>query len=1181
MRKINILLILIINLLFISSSYAHSVQVAYCISCDGQLRLYVEHWHGPANPNSTTMSLEVTVDGVTTASTGSPVANLQNIPFAQLPNCASPPVVFASCPGRANTYNDWVVYDFPGIPTNATASIKIISGNSAFTDDGCGMFPAVTSNFVVAPINQPSFTIPSSFVCSGTSTAPVVFPPGTPAGGTYIWTNDNTSIGIPASGSGNIPAFTPPASNTTQVATITVSYLCASTTFTITVLPSAGPDFNFVNITNSSSNGADPNIQCLGDSTQFQAQTAPGVNIASVLWDFGDGSTSTENNPSHLFQNNGTYNVSLQIITVDGCTQTSSSPITVNPKPVASFTTNPECDYDAVNFTSTSTISIGNIASWNWSYGDASVGVGANSSHLYPSSGSYPVGLVVVSDVGCIDATIGSATVYERPFASFSATAACSSKETYFTDASTSSNSIASYYWDYQNDGTVDNTTSNPAYIYPTVGNYDVHFTVTDANGCIDDTVTGIIVNALPQASFVATTVCPGFACDLSDASTIAGGGGIANWHWDIGDNGSIETNTQNGSKIWNSGGNYNVELRVVSAEGCEDSVVQNVLIYPKPVANFSSTTVCFGTTTEFTDNSTVSMNNAVSMWDWDFDDLNSSTNQNPTNDYGVHGLYNVTLMVETNNGCRDTVTNQVEVYSKPVIDFSTQNVCEYDSMIFVNNTTIPSADAMTYVWSFGDNSVLSVESPTHLYNTEGVYSVNLEATSLNGCISDSTIDVEVYDEPSAQFTLANGCVYEEFTFTDYTFTTSTIDNWEWDYSEGNTSSLQSPSHNFSSEGVYQIQLIVTTTDLCKDTNVIDLEVYPKPVANFTPNNVCLNVPSTFLDISTVSTQVFPNETISPNSSWDFGDALVGSGQSVSHTYNSPGAYLAEIIVATNHNCKDTAQTIVLVHSNPVASFTTSDSTGCSPVTANFINTSTIENNPENYTLSYQWYLENGIDDSNENVTSVFTNESHTDSEFYGASFVVTSNYGCKDSVYNPAGITVNPIPVADFSFAPEETNVYNTLIDFTDLSIIAANWSWNLGDGTLDNVQNPTHRYADSGNYMVDLSIENEYGCTDSISKLLRIDPVFEVFIPNSITPNSDGLNDVFMVEGYGINEQDLFIFDKWGQLMYEGHSVGDSWDGFVQDEQNKTSVYIYVVKIVDLFDEVHNYKGSVTVVR
>ena len=1181
MRKIYFLLLIFFTVLFSYKAFGHSVQVAYCISCTGQLRLYVEHWHGNANVSTTTMTLEITVNGVTTTSTGSPVANLQNIPFAQLPNCASPPVIFASCPGKANTYNDWVVYDFPGIPANSTAIIKIISGNSAFTDDGCGMFPATSNSFVVAPLNQPSFTVPPVNTCSGAPAQTITFPPGNPPGGTYIWTNNNTSIGIPANGTGNIPSFTPPVSSTIQVATINVTYLCASTSFTVTVLPSAGPNFNFVNMFHNGQNGTDPLVQCLGDTTVFQAQATPGVTIQSVLWDFGDGTSSTDMNPTHLFQNNGNYTVNLQVTTTDGCTQTSTSTITINPKPVASYTSNPECEYDAINFVNTSTVSIGTVASSNWLFGDGAVSTTASPSHLYPGDGSYPVGLVVVSSAGCRDSVTGTQIVYEKPEASFTANAACSSKSTYFSNTSTSANSISSYDWDYENDGTIDNSTSNPSYIYPTLGSHDVYLNVTDINGCEDDTVAPIIINALPTADFAFTTVCPNFACDLSDASLIAGTANISNWYWDIGNDGSIETNTQNGSKSWPVGGNYDVELRVISTDGCEDSIVQSIMVLPKPVASFTSSTVCFGTATDFTDNSTVAMNNSIATWEWDFDDGNTSANQNPSSIYNSYGLYDVTLMVETNNGCRDTITNQVEVYGMPIVDFNMQDECEYDSILFVNNTTIPSGDFMTYIWRFGDNSMLSVETPSHLYATEGVYSVQLEATSINGCVHDSTINVEVYDEPSAQFSLANGCVYEDFTFTDYSVTSSTMSSWDWSFGDGNTSINQSPIHHFNNEGLYEIQLITTTIELCRDTNTIVLEVYPKPIAAFTPTSVCLNTPTEFVDISVVSTQVHPNESILPYSGWDFGDGIAASGPSVMHTYNNPGSYNAQIIVASNHGCRDTANMVVIVHNNPVASFVSADSAGCSPVTASFINSSTIDHVPQTYTLTYEWYFDNNITDNTENTSSVFINESNTDNEYYGASLVVTSDQGCKDSIYNGNMVTVHPIPYPDFSFSPEEINVYNTLIDFTDESVGASVWFWSFGDGALSNDQNPSYRYADSGSYIVDLRVENGYGCTDSTYKNLRIDPVFEVFIPNSVTPNADGINDVFMVEGYGITKQEMFIFDKWGQLLYEGFNVGDSWDGYVRGKIDKTAVYVYLVKIEDLFNKPHTYKGSVTVIR
>lgn len=1180
-NKLLYITIIVITSIFSLNLFAHSVQVVYCISCSGQLRLYVEHWHGSQNPSSTTMTLDVTVNGTTTQQTGSPVANLQNVPFAQLPNCATPPSIISSCPSYANTYNDWVVYDFPGIPAGSNVSIKVISGNNVFTEDACSMFPASSPTFVVTPINQPPITVPPANVCGGTASSGITFPPGNPPGGTYIWTNDNPSIGIPASGSGNIPPFTPPPSSTTQVANITVSYMCATTTFTVTVLPSSGPDFNYLNIVHNGQNGSDPSVQCLGDSTGFQAQTTPGVNIQSFLWDFGDGTSSTLANPVHLFQNSGNYNVSLQVTTADGCTQTSTSTITINPKPVASFTSNPVCEYDAVNFTNTSTINYGSIANNIWNFGDGTLDNNTNPSHLYQSDGNYQVGLLVTSLAGCKDSTTRNQIIHPKPFATFTNTTECENDATFFTDNSTASVNITNWEWDFENDGNVNSNLQNPSNIYSYFGTYTSKLTITDANGCIDDTLNNITVNPLPVAMFNSDTVCPTFNTSFIDLSSVSGGGSISNWEWDFGNDGIINSNSQNTTNVWNQGGVYNVELKVETSDGCKDSILKTVNIYPKPVASFSNNTVCLGTNTNFIDNSTVTLSNTVSSWEWNFDDGNSSSVQNSSNLYNSNGFYNVTLMVETNNGCRDTATNSVEVYAMPEVNFSMPNKCEYDSVNFTNSTTILSQDNITYVWNFGDNTTSTLENPKHIYNIEGTYSVNLRAISSNNCIEDSTINVEIYDEPNALFSVSNDCVYETFNFTDYSNTTSNISQWDWNFNDGNTSNNQSPTHIFATEGVYEVKLVVTTTDLCTDTSIIQLEVYPKPVANFTPTSVCLNTPTEFQDLSQVSNQVFNGEHVLQNSSWDFGDGSTSYGNSIQHTYNSPGVYDATIIVKTNNNCKDTAQMQVTVHNNPIASFVTADSLGCSPVEARFINTSTISNIPSNYSLTYKWYFDNGQTDTNSHTSSVFTNTSNTDIQTFGASLVATSNYGCKDSVYNSDVVIVNPIPFPDFVFEPEETNVYNTLVEFSDQSIGASFWDWKLGDGSYFSEQNPIHTYADSGTYVIDLRIENGYGCTDSISKELRINPVFEVFIPNSITPNGDGINDEFMVDGYGISEQEMLIFDRWGKLLYEGHKVGDKWNGFVNGNANETSVYVYVVKIVDLHNNKHDYKGSITVIR
>ncbi|MDP1745364.1 MAG: hypothetical protein Q8L90_07300, partial [Bacteroidota bacterium] len=150
----------------------HSVQVGYCVSCTGELTLYVEHWHGTEDPNSTTMTIDLNINGVTTTVTGSPIANLQDISFANLPGCVNPINIFGACPGNANTYNEWAVFKFPDLPCGVPVIITVRSGSTAFTQDGCGMYP-VSSPVIVVPcdINPPPVATENDTVCgSGSAT---------------------------------------------------------------------------------------------------------------------------------------------------------------------------------------------------------------------------------------------------------------------------------------------------------------------------------------------------------------------------------------------------------------------------------------------------------------------------------------------------------------------------------------------------------------------------------------------------------------------------------------------------------------------------------------------------------------------------------------------------------------------------------------------------------------------------------------------------------------------------------------------------------------------------------------------------------------------------------------------------------------------------------------------------
>jgi gliding motility-associated-like protein len=211
-----------------------------------------------------------------------------------------------------------------------------------------------------------------------------------------------------------------------------------------------------------------------------------------------------------------------------------------------------------------------------------------------------------------------------------------------------------------------------------------------------------------------------------------------------------------------------------------------------------------------------------------------------------------------------------------------------------------------------------------------------------------------------------------------------------------------------------------------------------------------------------------------------------------------------------------------------------------------------------------------------------FKNPSHSSVRNFNITLTVTSEFGCVDSLTKTNYISSYPIPLASFSFYPDDdATIVDNEIQFTDQSIIASAWQWDLGDGTQTTVTHPNHEYADTGYYWVTLNIENEYSCTDSTAKLIRINPIYAIWIPNAFTPNGDNTNDYFFVDGYGIKELQVQIFDRWGVQLYNGEGLDQSWDGIYKGKLVQLDAYVYKVRAQDVRGEWHDYIGKVTVVK
>jgi gliding motility-associated-like protein len=1258
MKKLTKHLLVLTLLVFAFASKdikAHSVQVGYCVNCNGDLRLWVEHWHNAANPNTTTMTIQLQVGPNTININGSPDTSVQGVPIGQLPGCFTPMTVFSQCQGTGiyapNSHNDWVAYDFPNVQCGVPINITVISGNSAFTDD-CGnpvnMFPASSGNFTIpCATNQ----LPDDTICSGQAGGPYTFPAGN------TWTNSNTAIGLPATGTGDVPAFT--ASNVLVPTTgnIVVTNQCGTSNFAITIMPGPIADFTAqvgcpgqpVSFTNNSTttgpgpytyiwdygdgsptytgpnppahtypnpggpynvtlsittpggcdsdttivvdplSGAVANFEapsvCDGSPSVFTDLSTPTGNILSWAWDFDNNGTVDDitQNPSHTFPGPGTYNVKLAVQVAGGCSDSIIIPVVVNPNPVANFTGTSECLGTVTTFNDLSNIATGGITNWFWDFGDPNTTADTsniqNPTYTYPSSGTYTVTLTVTSDSGCTHSYNTTVDVFSHPVANFSPTVVCAGNNTNFMDMTTiGSAGIQTWSWDFDNDNIGDDNSQNPVYIFPSSGTFPVSLSVVDSNGCSHDTTISVTVATQPTADYMFTYECFGTATNFTDLSQ-GNGSNIVSWEWDFDNNGTVDNSTQNPLNGFPAAGTYTTELLITTDSGCVDSITYQVVVNPIPVANFGVNPVCFGETSMFYDSSQVATGN-VASWQWDFGDaLGSSNLQNPTYVYGAAGTYPVTLTVTSDSGCINTYIDTAVVDFLPTASFTTNNVCLNQLASFLDTSNPNGGTITSWDWDFDNDNVVddTNQHPTNLFPTSGTYNVSLAVSTIAGCADTIVQPIEIYPMPVADFNYTNECYGTPITFTDNSSViTGNITNWDWDFGNANTSIAQNPAENYASDGIYTVVLVATTNNGCKDTVTKQVEVYPIPVANFGPEDVCLNFPTQFADSTYVNNANSPNNIASWN--WDFGDGIGTSVlQNPIYIYNTEGTFPAHLTVVSNHGCTHDTIINVTVHPLPVVDFG-EPASGCSPVCVTFTNNSAIT---AGVIANWQWDFGDGSTSGDMTPSHCFINESHTSVANFDVTLTATSDKGCVTTLTKPSLITSYPIPSADFTFGPQPTDIYDSEISFTDQSIIGSVWDWDFGDGGLSTEQHPTHNYADSGTYQVVLYMENSYGCRDTATREVRIKPTFAIWIPNVFTPDGDGVNDYFFANGYGIDELQTLVFDRWGVLVYEGYQLDSKWNGIYKGKMSIEDVYVYKIRARDIFGEWHEFVDKVTLLK
>ena len=206
----------------------------------------------------------------------------------------------------------------------------------------------------------------------------------------------------------------------------------------------------------------------------------------------------------------------------------------------------------------------------------------------------------------------------------------------------------------------------------------------------------------------------------------------------------------------------------------------------------------------------------------------------------------------------------------------------------------------------------------------------------------------------------------------------------------------------------------------------------------------------------------------------------------------------------------------------------------------------------------------------------------------YDVQLIVTSPLGCIDSITMEDYLIVYPLPVANFTWSPNPVQMFNTTVSFQNQSYLGHTYEWTFEEGSetfsTDEHPNITFPDGETGAYEVNLVTITEFGCRDSISKVVHVIPEVLIFVPNTFTPDDDEFNQRWgvFIEGIDIFDFSVEVYNRWGEMVWESHDPKATWDGTYNGKLIPFGTYSWVVRARDAVnDDKHTWNGHVNVLR
>lgn len=498
----------------------------------------------------------------------------------------------------------------------------------------------------------------------------------------------------------------------------------SSDSYSLTVVDEFNCSFSDTVVVTSDSNlftldlGPDTSL-CEGNEIALLGDVPSGL---SYLW--GTGNT----NPTQIVDTAGSYTLR---VSDSLCSISDTLLLAIQGQaPTADFSFNELCFGDSVSFVNSSIAPSGDsLISFSWDFAGLTNDTIQNPFYAFPDTGNFLVELKVITDKGCEDTTAKLIDIKPLPQVDFSISGNCTESPLQFTNNSTiSQGSLQTFNWDF-GDGT-QSSLQNPDHTYNSLGNFTVKLLVSSNQGCSDSLLRNFRVNPKPNSAYQLLGSCLGDSTKMISTSTIDTGS-IASYTWFINQQ-VIEDSVA--KILFLSGGNKALSFRTESDSGCVELLRDTIEIFRPPLANFSAPDPCDGDSLRVIDSSLAQGDTIESfLYQLYNGQINlTSSQQNPSFELPNLGDYQLKQIVESSNGCRDSLSQSVSLNPNPVADFQILNNGSGIPMTLdVNNT---STLASIYEWTSGDGQNSSLLEPEFLYTDTGTYQLGLIARSDADC---------------------------------------------------------------------------------------------------------------------------------------------------------------------------------------------------------------------------------------------------------------------------------------------------------------------------------------------------------------------------------------------------------------------------------------------------------------